>query len=224
MCAIFVACLPLAPTEIIDMQSKSLSWQLAWDYPAFRVKLLAGILIMAVILYSFPQYFSIIQARPGMLVDDWILDRIPTHDVSTWIFLVLYPAALYFVYRLVTNTTLCITALWGYIFLCLARMITIYLLPLEPPATILHLEDPFSVFFYGEKFITKDLFFSGHTATLCLLGMCLENVWEKRIFFFGAAFLGILLLIQHVHYTADVLAAPFFTYLVWYAGRKIALL
>jgi hypothetical protein len=167
-------------------------------------------------------FISIIQPRPGRLVDDWVLDRIPTIDVSNWIFLVLYPASLYFVFRLVTNTTLCITALWGYIFLCLARMATIYFIPLEPPATILHLTDPFSVFFYGKEFITKDLFFSGHTATLCLLGMCLEKRIEKQIFFIGTGILGVLLLVQHVHYTMDVIGAPFFSYLCWYMGKKIA--
>jgi hypothetical protein len=204
------------------MQSKSLSWQIAWDYPAFRVKLLAAVLIMAAILYSFPLFFSIIQPRPGRLVDDWVLDWIPTHDVSTWIFLVLYPASFYFLYRMITNTTLCITALWGYIFLCLARMITIYFIPLEPPATILHLTDPFSIFFYGKEFITKDLFFSGHTATMCLLGMCLEKRIEKQVLFAGTLILGVLLLVQHVHYTMDVIAAPFFSYICWTMGKRMS--
>lgn len=204
------------------MRQKSLSWQMAWDYPAFRVKLVSGFIVMGIILYSFPQFFSIIEVRHGLLINDRFLDFLPARDVSTFIFLVLYPAALFFVYRMVKSTTVCITALWGYIFLCLARMLTIYLIPLEPPNGILHLSDPFSVFFYGDTFITRDLFFSGHTATLCLLGMCLENKWEKRIFFAGAAILGLLLLIQHVHYTMDVLAAPVFTYLFWFMGRKVA--
>jgi hypothetical protein len=203
------------------MQSKSLSWQIAWDYPAFRVKLLTGVLIMAVILYSFPEYFSIIQVRPGTLINDRLLNFIPPVDVSTGIFLLLYPASLYFVYRMVTNTSICITALWGYLFICLSRMITIYLVPLEPPVGILHLTDPFMVFFYGKEFITKDLFYSGHTATLCLLGMCLERRWEKIVFFIGTGILAVLLLFQHIHYTMDVLAAPVFTYLFWYMGRKI---
>lgn len=195
---------------------------MAWDYPAFRVKLISGFILMGIILYSFPPFFSIIEVRHGLLINDRLLSYLPARDVSTFIFLVLYPAALFFVYRMVKSTTVCITALWGYIFLCLARMATIYLIPLEPPTGILHLSDPFSVFFYGDTFITRDLFFSGHTATLCLLGMCLEHKWEKRIFFAAAAFLALLLLIQHVHYTMDVLAAPIFTYLFWFMGRKVA--
>lgn len=204
------------------MQIKSLPWQSAWVYPAFRVKLISGILLMIIILYSFPHFFAIIQRRPGSAVPDLALGEIPAVDVSAWIFLVLYPAALYFVYRMVTNTTVCITALWGYILLCLARMITIYWIPLEPPAEIIHLKDPFSVFFYGKEFITKDLFFSGHTATLCLLGLCLEKRWEKWIFFIGTGILGLLLMIQHVHYTMDVFAAPVFSYVFWFIGRKMA--
>ena len=204
------------------MQSKSFSWQLAWNYPAFRVKLLLGVLVMGLILFFLPDYFLFIQGRPGVPINDWVLERIPAHDVSIYIFLVLYPMTGFFIWRAIGKSSVCVTALWGYIFLCLARMTTIFLFPLDAPANIIHLSDPFSLFFYGANIITKDLFFSGHTATLCLVALCLENKLEKTIAFLATAILGILLLIQHVHYTADVLAAPFFSYLFWYIGKSIA--
>lgn len=100
-------------------------------------------------------------------------------------------------------------------------MITISLIPLDAPLNLVHLSDPFSIIFYGSNLITKDLFFSGHTATLCLVGLCLENKTEKMIIFIATGILGVLLLVQHVHYTADVLAAPVFSYIFWYLGRTV---
>lgn len=204
------------------MQSKPFTWQFAWDYPAFRVKFLLGILVMAFIVYFLQDFFLHIQTRSGVLLNDSVLDWLPAYNVSLYIFLILYPATGYFLWQAVRNSSICITGLWGYIFLCLARMLTISLIPLDAPKALIHLSDPFSVVFYGANLITKDLFFSGHTATLCLIGLCLEGKTAKLIVFCATAVLAVLLLIQHVHYTADVLAAPVFSYLFWYLGKTIA--
>jgi hypothetical protein len=204
------------------MQTKQLPWRFAWDYPAFRLKLITGIILMTLIVFYLQDFFVFVQGRSGIPVKDRLLDILPAADVSVYIFLILYPASGLFFWRVRKNSTLCITALWGYIFLCLIRMLTISLIPLEAPKQLVHMTDPFSIIFYGSNMITKDLFFSGHTATLFLVGLCLENKREKMIIFCATALLGLLLLIQHVHYTADVLAAPFFSYLFWYLGKTIA--
>ena len=204
------------------MQSKQLTWRFAWDYPAFRIKLLLGVFVMSLIVFFLQDFFSYIQTRQAILVNDWVLEKLPARDVSVYIFLILYPAAAFFFWRIRKNSVLCITALWGYVFMCLARMLTIALVPLDAPKELIHLADPFSIVFYGTNLITKDLFFSGHTATLFLIGLCLENKYEKAVVFFATAVLAILLLVQHVHYTADVVAAPFFSYIFWYLGKTIA--
>lgn len=204
------------------MQSKQFAWRFAWDYPAFRVKLILGAFLMACIVFSLQDFFQLIQPRSGVLMNDWVLSALPARDVSVYIFVILYPASAFLFWRMGENSTICITFLWGYIFLCLVRMLTIWMIPLDAPAQLIHLSDPFSIIFYGTNRITKDLFFSGHTATLFLVGLCLKNKWEKIIVFFATAVLAVLLLIQHVHYTADVLAAPLFSYLFWYLGKTIA--
>ena len=204
------------------MQAKQLTWRFAWDYPAFRVKLLLGVFLMGLIVFYLQDFFTFIQTRNGVLIHDWVLEKLPARDVSLYIFLILYPASGLFFWRMRNNTVLCITALWGYVFLCIFRMLTISLIPLEAPVGLVHMSDPFSIIFYGSNLITKDLFFSGHTATLCLVGLCLENKKEKIGVFCGTAVLALLLLIQHVHYTADVIAAPFFSYFFWYLGKTIA--
>jgi len=204
------------------MRAKQLTWRFAWDYPAFRVKLLLGVFLMGLIVFYLQDFFTFIQTRNGVLIHDWVLEKLPARDVSLYIFLILYPASGLFFWRMRNNTVLCITALWGYVFLCIFRMLTISLIPLEAPVGLVHMSDPFSIIFYGSNLITKDLFFSGHTATLCLVGLCLENKKEKIGVFCGTAVLALLLLIQHVHYTADVIAAPFFSYFFWYLGKTIA--
>lgn len=203
------------------MQSKQATWRLAWPILVFRVKLIVGLLTMTLIIYFLHDFFQFIQIRPGFLWKDPLLHVLPARDVSDLIFLILYPITGYLCWKVRKNAKLGITALWGYIFMCLGRMITISLVPLDPPTGLIYLSDPFSIIFYGDNLITKDLFFSGHTATLVLIGLCLEDRMEKYLVFVAAGILGGLLLIQHIHYTADVLAAPFFSYLFWYLGKRI---
>jgi hypothetical protein len=202
--------------------SKQLTWRFAWHVPAFRIKLFLGIFIMAMITFYLQDFFSFVQSRKGIPVNDIVLNALPAHDVSGLIFLVLYPASMFLFWRIKDNSTMCITFLWGYVILCIVRMCTITMVPLDAPNNLIHLSDPFSIIFYGTNQITKDLFFSGHTASLFLIGLCLENKREKTIVFVSTVILAVLLLIQHVHYTADVIAAPFFSYIFWYLGKTIA--
>jgi hypothetical protein len=208
--------------NIILMQTKQLTWRFAWDYPAFRIKLLLGIFVNGLIFINLPDFFEYVQQRNGVLIHDWVLAVLPACDVSSYIFLILYPAFILLFWRMRNNTELCIAVLWSTVFLCLGRTLAISLIPLDTPIHLVPMEDPFLTMFYGPNPITKDLFFSGHTATLFLIGLLLKNKTEKIIIFCATAVLGLLLLIQHVHYTADVLAAPFFAYLFWYMGKTIA--
>ncbi|MBC7884582.1 MAG: hypothetical protein H7X99_03860, partial [Saprospiraceae bacterium] len=68
------------------------------------------------------------------------------------------------------------------------------------------------ILFYGGDVLLKDLFFSGHTANLILVGLVVDVPWLKRALFFFALVVGILVVLQHVHYSIDVVAAPFFAY------------
>lgn len=204
------------------MQSKQYTWTIAWDYQAFRIKFIIGMLILVAILIFIPHFFIRMEAREGLVLNDWLLNKIPAKDVSVPIFVVLYGMVGFFFYRMSKNTLMCLTALWSFIFVCIARIITITLVPLHPPIDIIHLADPCSIFFYHTNAITKDLFFSGHTATIFLGALCLERKSDKTIAFIATALIAVLLIIQHVHYTVDILAAPFFTWLCWYLGKAMA--
>ena len=204
------------------MQFKQFSWQIAWDYPSFRLKFILGIVILAFILILIPHFFAYVENREkGYFLNDWLLAIIPAWDASIYIFLILYGMAIFYLYRMSRNTSICLTALWSYVFLCIARIITITIVPLLPPKDMIELIDPCSIIFYGGHTITKDLFFSGHTATIFLGALCLQKKSDKIIAFCATGVIGLLLLVQHVHYTADVFAAPFFSWIAWYFGKSI---
>jgi membrane-associated phospholipid phosphatase len=75
--------------------------------------------------------------------------------------------------------------------------------------------------FYSGRENLKDLFFSGHTATLLLFGFLFHVRTLKMIFFSGAIVVGALLMIQHVHYSIDVVAAPFAAWVSVKASEKL---
>jgi hypothetical protein len=103
------------------------------------------------------------------------------------------------------------------------RMTTIYLFPLNPPADLVILHDTFAeLLIYGDtEPITKDLFFSGHTATMVMICLFVEGRRDKIASIIATFALAVLLLIQHVHYTVDVFGALFFTYISYLIAKQI---
>jgi len=87
----------------------------------------------------------------------------------------------------------------------------------QSPDNLIPFADPITNFFYGKQhdFITKDLFYSGHTSTMFLCFLCFIQKRDKLIALISTLLVGMMVLIQHVHYTVDVLAALPFTYIVY---------
>lgn len=68
----------------------------------------------------------------------------------------------------------------------------------------------------------NDLFFSGHTALPFLLGLIFWKYKTLRYFFFVASGIaGVSVLLSHVHYTIDVIAAPFITYAIYKLAQRV---
>jgi membrane-associated phospholipid phosphatase len=109
-------------------------------------------------------------------------------------------------------------ALQTYGLMVIFRTIAMYLTPLNPPNGIILLDDPFVQFFGQGEILTKDLFFSGHTATLFLLFLLTENKKLRMIFLASTFVVGACVLFQKVHYSIDVFAAFFFAF---YAFRIV---
>lgn len=86
---------------------------------------------------------------------------------------------------------------------------------------LIPLVDPLTGYFYGHEAITKDLFFSGHTATLVMIYLNLERKNDKRIALVATLIVMLLLMVQHIHYTVDILAAPVIVYCCYRFTRSL---
>lgn len=197
-------------------------WGQAWVEPWFKEKLLVGLSCFFTLLSVFPIFYQHIEKRNGFVNEDVILNILPAYDVSMPIFIITWFIAILMIVRSIQNPTIFITFLYGFIILNLARFVSISLIHFNPPHDLIPITDPISNIFYGDSYVTKDLFFSGHTATQFLCYLCLQKNINKILALLATVIMGILVLIQHVHYTVDVVSAPVFAYICYIASKKIA--
>jgi len=169
------------------------------------------------IAFVLPPFLDTIEARTGIRIFDPVLAMIGPVNISEWIFAATYSVSLLGVYRNIRSPHHLLWIVLAYAGINLFRMVTMTAVPLEPPETIIALRDPFlegGVYAGAPKI--KDLFFSGHTATVGMFIFIERDLRWRVAFILGTIFVAFLLLWQHVHYTIDVLAAPFFSFCcVW---------
>lgn len=164
-------------------------------------------------------YLAYNETRIGIKLYDPVIAAIPPVDLSRAIFICTYSTILLGLFCSMTSpekiirTNLCILSLLLY------RLVTMYLLPLEPPENIIPLQDEFLMYTtYGHKVLLKDLFFSGHTASVVLLYHLVDHKWTSRLLLIMSFIIGTMLIVQHVHYTIDVLVAYAFAHLSYKSG------
>ncbi|MBS1915640.1 MAG: hypothetical protein JST87_05140 [Bacteroidetes bacterium] len=198
-----------------DRLSFSERWSDALQVKPFRIKMIAGIILLILLLAFFPVFFQYIERRNGPVLHDMLLSNLPAFNMSVVIFLILWSATAYALITRLQKPNEFIVFLWAYIFVSLSRLLTISIFPLSPPVNLIELKDPLSTPFYGMKVVTKDLFYSGHTSSLFLIFLVMKKPFEKVLTLMATLSVAFLLMIQHVHYTIDIIAAPFFTYIFY---------
>jgi hypothetical protein len=196
-------------------------WGEAWQLPLFKQKLLVGLGFFITLLNVFPFFYQYIEKRNGRMNHDVFLHMIPAIDVSIPIFIVTWFMAVLMILRAIKNPAVFITFLYGFIILNIARFISISLIPFNPPHDLIPISDPIANIFYGDTYVTKDLFFSGHTATQFLCFLCLKKRIDRIFGLIATVLMGFLVLVQHVHYTIDVVSAPVFAYLCYWLASKV---
>lgn len=196
------------------MQEKSpkAAWKKAWGTVQTRQQIITGTAMMLAVVCMLPHFFSYIEKRNGIVLNDRLLALIPPHNVSGLIFAIIWGMIGLTIIRAVQKPAIYIIYCWTLLFVSVARIACISLVPLNPPHGLVPLTDPLSSAFYGYSDITKDLFFSGHTATMVLIFLCLEKPVDKIIAFIAMIAVMFLLLVQHIHYTIDVFFAPIAVY------------
>ena len=199
------------------------NWKIALSNTHYRNRFVMSLLILVSILVGFAFLLAFIETRQGHTFYDPILNCIKPRDVSDFIFFVTYSAAICgFIYAL-TSPYKFLHLIQMYGSLTFLRIITLFFIPLEPPAEIIPLRDQFltSTFYAGNEYL-KDLFFSGHAATLFLFYFFTINKPLKYMFLAAAIAVSIGVMVQHVHYSYDVMAAPIFAYIAYRVITKFS--
>jgi hypothetical protein len=197
-----------------------ISWGSRWQRSDYRQKFVFLIILSILIIIAMPYGFALIQSRGGIKWNDHVLNILPIVDLSWPIFITMYSLAGLLIVRIFGDPHLIFEFLRAYIPITLLRFILIYFLPLDPPTQMVSLIDPITKIFYGGTEITRDLFFSGHTSSMFLIYLILKNRIDKIYALTVTIFIAISLLLQHIHYTADVLFAFPITYLIWKFSSK----
>lgn len=215
---------PAAPPSIQApaQAPRQRAWPAAWARPGFRRRLGLVVGLLLGLLPLVPGFYRFVQARPGQLLADPLLALLPVQDHSTLIFAFIYGAIAATLWYLLPRPQRLLRALWAYYLLQLLRMVTLWLLPLDPPAGLVMLHDPVMdrLFEVTTQPIVRDLFFSGHTATMMLLTLTGRGRHWRWTLGLATVAVGLLVLVQRVHYSYDVLAAPCFAWAAyWLAGR-----
>ncbi|GAA4027539.1 hypothetical protein GCM10022409_09430 [Hymenobacter glaciei] len=170
-----------------------------------------------------PGFYRFVQARPGQPLADPLLDLLPVQDHSTLVFSLIYGAIAATLVYLLPRPQRLLQALWAYYLLQLLRIATLWLLPLEPPTNLVILHDPVMdrIFEVTTQPIVRDLFFSGHTATMMLLLLAGRGYRWRWAMGLAMVAVGLLVLVQRVHYSYDVLAAPLFAWFAYWLAERI---
>ncbi|HLP28046.1 MAG TPA: phosphatase PAP2-related protein [Candidatus Didemnitutus sp.] len=161
-------------------------------------------------LFSYTRFLNHVEQREGLVFLDPIHAVLGPIDLTWPIFIMLYGALIVAIVAMARTPVILFRAIRAYTMLIGIRIICMWLLPLDPPSTMIALGDPLVQMFTSGTSAppTRDLFFSGHTSILCVIGFVLPQRNWKIVFFSLATLVGIAVILQHVHYSVDVVVAP----------------
>ncbi len=161
----------------------------------------------------------------GKILRDIVQQHLTPVDLSVPIFAITYTCIVLFIFYIIPRPRDFYFSARAFLVVFLLRFSFIHLIPLLPPKDMIFLNDPVLDWIVGDNHeITNDLFFSGHVADICIfIFCCRSNKLLKYFMIAGVVAVGTMLVWQHVHYTADVLAAPFFAYVSYVLFTKTGL-
>jgi len=186
-------------------------WDTEWKDKTFRRRFIFTVAGMVLLVYGFSHFLDFIEGRPGVVLADPLLQTFAPIDVTWLTFLVIYISVIIALLFLALEPRRLMVAMQAYMLMVTARALSMYFVPLDPSPQLIPLADPF-VESLSSGTLTRDLFFSGHTSTLFLLFLTANSRRLRVFFLIGTVIVGFCVIIQHVHYTFDVVAAPFYSY------------
>ncbi len=186
-----------------------------WNRTA-ALEVLAAVAFATVVLLGFARFVAGIEVRPGVVLPDPLLSHFRPVDVSGVTFGLIYASFISAFLLLVKRPDRLAHGFAAYGLMFLFRGVAMYLTPLDPPIDTLPLKDPFVQLFSPDgAALTRDLFFSGHTASMFLLVLLAPGPKSRAFFLATTAGIAGCVLLQKVHYAVDVFVAPAYSYLAY---------
>lgn len=194
-------------------------WKEAFGSKKFLVEFFVSFLILIITMICFSQFVQFVELRNGVQLSDPLLNSYSAINLTWPIFIMIYGAIIFALLILIYFPTELVILFEAYALMVIIRMIFMFAMPLDPPIGMIPLQDPFVQFFGSNKSLTKDLFFSGHTASLFLLSLSVPKKW-KWFFFSLTIAVAIAVILQKIHYVVDVLVAPFISFCCYFLASR----
>ena len=198
-------------------------WRTAWRNRFFREQFLISLIALLLAMVLMRLFLSYVETRNGIGLPDPLLPLLGPFDLKWIVYGFIYSAFLLALASFALRPFALLVVLRGMTLLILLRVVFLYLLPLDPPPGIIPLADPFLRMPVVFPPTSRDLFFSWPTAVLTLFGFSAQWRDIRIIFYSAAGVVSLLLLLQHAHYTLDVLAAPVFAFVAYVVARENSL-
>lgn len=198
-------------------------WSTLWSCKAFLAIWMSLLLLVLLTLKLISVFLVFNENRPnGYLINDWVLNVIEPVNVSNPLFAITWICIIGCLPIALRTPKRAMVVFVSILIIGILRCITLYLVPLLPPADIIPLRDPFlENSFYENQVLVRDLFFSGHTANLALLAFLVDIKWLKYVLGICTCIVAYLLLKQHVHYSIDIIVAPFAAYVSYALAKSV---
>ncbi len=186
-----------------------ISWRHYLTSPRFLILIISGMILLWTGIKVITHGLSLVDSRHGLVMNDLFHEILPPpHDFSTLIFFLTYSSVFFVLIEAALFSPVQVMRYCLSIgIMKLLRTSTMFLFPLEPPKGIILLHDPIVTFLTPNHMAAaKDLFFSGHAATMMILLLCAvrpETKWWMRMI---CLVVPVLILWQRVHYTIDIVA------------------
>lgn len=176
------------------------------DYLFELGKVVAALIAL---LIGYAKFLVVNELREGVQLRDPLLALIAPVELTWVTYALINIALLTGLVMLIRRPRLLLVGLTAYTVMIVIRIIMMLVTPLAPPEGLIPLADPTVEFFGTGSTVNKDLFFSGHTSTIVLLALLAPSRGLRWLFITCAVAVAVCVLLQHVHYTIDVLVAPF---------------
>ena len=188
------------------------NWRGAWRNRFFRDQLLFSLIGLLLALVLMRLFLAYVESRSGIGLPDPLLSLFAPVELKWITYSFIYSAIILGLVSLAPHPFSLLLVVRATFVLVLLRITFLFLLPLDPPPGCIPIVDPFIRIPAISPTTSRDLFFSWHIALIALFALSARFRDMKIIFSSAALVVSILFLLQHAHYTIDVVAAPCFAY------------